>query len=70
MTTYNDTDIYKYNKGNNQNLSELRDKVECVQRSQAHIQEHIAESQAETQIEIRALRNEVKSVLRYFLQQG
>jgi hypothetical protein len=68
--TYNYTDIYKYNKGNNQNLSELRDKVECVQRSQAHIQEHIAESKAETQTEIRALRDDVKSLLRYFLQQG
>ena len=68
--TYNYTDIYKYDKGNNQNLSELRDKVECVQRSQAYIQEHIAESRADTQTEIRALRDEVKTLLRYFLQQG
>jgi hypothetical protein len=68
--TYNDTDIYKYNKDNNQNLSELRDNIECLQRSQAHIQEHIAESRAETQTEIRALRDEVITLLRYFLQQG
>jgi hypothetical protein len=62
---YNDTDIYKHNKVNNQSLTELQDKVECVQRAQAHIQEHITESQAETQIEIRALRDEVKTLLRY-----
>ena len=68
--TYNDSDIYKYNKGNNQNLSDLRDKVECVKRSQGHIQEHIAESKAETQTEIRTLRDEVKTLIRYFLQQG
>jgi hypothetical protein len=66
--TYNDTDIYKYNKVNDQNLSQLLNKVECMQRSQAHIQLHITESRAEIQTEIRALRDEVKTLLRYLSQ--
>lgn len=59
--TYSDTDIYKHNKSNNQKLSNPK--------FQAHIQEHIAKSKAETQTEIRALSDEVKTMIRYFLQQ-
>jgi hypothetical protein len=49
-------------------IDDLRDRVDCIQRSQAYIQGHIAETQGETQTEIRALRDEVKTLLRYFLQ--
>jgi peptidoglycan hydrolase CwlO-like protein len=46
-------------------INDLRNRVDCVQRSQAHIHEHIAETQTET----RALREDIKTLLRYFLQQ-
>jgi hypothetical protein len=65
---YRNPQINKYNKKASTNQNEHRDKVECVQKAQAYIQEHIAESQAETQTELKALRDDIKTLLRHFLQ--